>query len=77
VVGGFGLSALGVLRVPFARRLPLGGAALCLAAVAGGLVARGSAYAGRFSVHLIPAAVAMSMLSIVLLQEVIGWRPTS
>ena len=74
VVGGFGLAALGVLRVPFARRLPLGAAILCLAAVAGGLVARGSAYPGRFSVHLIPVAVAISMLSFVSLQEATGWR---
>jgi hypothetical protein len=63
-----------VLRVPFARRLPLGAAILCLAAVAGGLVARGSAYPGRFSVHLIPVAVAISMLSFVSLQEATGWR---
>jgi len=77
VLWGFGLSVLGLLRVPFARRLPLGVAVFCVAGVAGGIVARGSAYPGRFSVHLIPVAVAMAMLSAVAVQEVMGWRLTS
>ena len=77
VIGGFGWSVLSLLGVPVARRLPFGLASFCEASVAGGLVARGTAYPGRFSVHLIPAAVAASMLALVSLQEVVGWRLTS
>lgn len=61
VVSGVCLSALGLMRVPVARRLPLGLALACLAAIAGGLVARGIAYPGRFSIHLIPLTVAASV----------------
>jgi hypothetical protein len=61
VVAGFGASLLALLRVPIARRLPLGVAIMSVAAVAGGLVARGVAYPGRFSVHLIPVAVAITV----------------
>jgi hypothetical protein len=61
VVAGFGGSLLALLRVPIARRLPLGVAIMSVAAVAGGLVARGVAYPGRFSVHLIPVAVAIAV----------------
>jgi hypothetical protein len=35
-------------------------AAFCLASLAGSLVARGSAYPGRFSIHVIPVAVAVA-----------------
>jgi hypothetical protein len=61
VVAGFGVSLLGVARAPLARRLPLGICVVCLGCVAGGLVARGVAYPGRFSLHLIPVAVAVSV----------------
>jgi hypothetical protein len=77
VVAGFTLSALGLVRVPLARRLPFGVAAMCVVAVAGGLVVRGSAYPGRFSLHLIPVAVAASMLTTVLVQKGVGWLPAS
>jgi hypothetical protein len=61
VVAGFGGSLLALLRAPIARRLPLGVAMMSVAAVAGGLVARGVAYPGRFSIHLIPVAVAIAV----------------
>ena len=61
VVAGFVASMLALARVPFVRRLPLGMVVTCVAAVAGGLVARGVAYPGRFSIHLIPIAVAVSV----------------
>jgi hypothetical protein len=47
-----------------ARRVPLGVALVCVACVAGGLVARGTAYPGRFSLHLIPVAVAVAMVAV-------------
>src|SRR5207247_2640286 len=78
VVAGFGLAVLGLLRAPLARRMPLGVAVVCVASVAGGLVTRGTAYPGRFSLHLIPVAVAIAVLTMSLsLQETIPWRRTS
>jgi hypothetical protein len=61
VVAGFGGSVLALLGAPIARQLPLGIAIMSVAAVAGGLVARGVAYPGRFSVHLIPVAVSIAV----------------
>jgi hypothetical protein len=61
VIVGFVAAILALVRFPLARRLPLGVVVMCVAAVAGGLVARGVAYPGRFSIHLIPVAVAVSV----------------
>lgn len=77
VVAGVIASLLGLLRAPVARRLPLGLALVCVAAVAGGLVARGVAYPGRFSIHLIPAAVAMAVLAGSSLAGLAEWRHAS
>ena len=56
----------GLLGVPIVRRMPLGLAVFCAGAVVGGLFVRGSAYAGRFSVQLVPVAVAAATSSLVL-----------
>jgi len=61
VMAGFAAALLGLLRVPIARRLPLGVAIMSVAAVAGGLAVRGDAYPGRFSIHLIPVAVGIAV----------------
>lgn len=66
VVGGVVAALLGVVGVRPFNRLPLNAVALCLAGVAGALVARGSAYPGRFSVHLIPVAVALAVAAVAL-----------
>ena len=59
---------LGVVSALFAvagvrpfNRLPFARVGLFLAGMAGAFVARGSAYPGRFSVHLIPTAVALTV----------------
>jgi hypothetical protein len=57
IVGG-AVSALAVAGVPGARRLPAGVVIFFFAAIAGALIARGSAYAGRVSIHVIPVASA-------------------
>jgi hypothetical protein len=64
----FGLicAVAGLIGAPLVRRLPLGLAGFCAGAVAGGLVVRGSAYAGRFSVQLVPVAIAAAMGTFVL-----------
>ena len=59
VVGGMLVATLGLMGVPTLRTMPLGASALVLSGVTGALVARGTAYPGRFSVHLIPGAVTL------------------
>lgn len=61
------LAALGGLfGIGRLRHLPLAAVALCLAGVAGAMVARGTAYSGRFSVALLPVTVVLSILTIAL-----------
>jgi hypothetical protein len=62
VVAGVCACVLALLRTPIARRLPLHVTVACVGAIAGGLVARGIAYPGRFSIHLIPFAVAAAVI---------------
>ena len=61
VVTGVVAAVGAIFRAPILRRLPLSLVLCCLGAIVGGLVARGVAYPGRFSVHLIPIAVALSV----------------
>jgi hypothetical protein len=60
VVAGVGCALLALIGTPLVRRLPLHLAIVCVGAIAGGLFARGLAYPGRFSIHLIPLAVTAS-----------------
>jgi hypothetical protein len=53
LLAGAALSLLALVGVPWIRRLPLGPVVFCLSALAGALVARGTAYSGRFSIHAI------------------------
>jgi hypothetical protein len=66
VTGGVCCALLGLVRVPVVRGLPLAPAMFCVSALAGGLVARGTAYPGRFSMQLIPVAVALAVAAIAL-----------
>jgi len=50
---------------PF-RRLPMNVVLLCLSGLVGSLVSRGTAYPGRFTVHLIPVAVTLTMCALAL-----------
>ena len=63
------------------RYLPVGPVALCLAGMAGTLVTRGSAYPGRFSVPILPVAVALFVITLALLVDAVKpsrcGRPTS
>jgi hypothetical protein len=63
---GVSISVLAVLRVPRVRDLPLGLVVFCLAAASGSLVARGSAYSGRFSIHIIGVSIAVVTCAIAL-----------
>lgn len=72
VVLGAAVAMAGVLGAPVARQLPLNVVLFCLAGLAGSFVARGSAYPGRFSVHLVPATVTLAVCVIALV--VSRWR---
>ena len=61
VIAGVAWAALWALRAPIAFRVPAGPAIVCLSALAAGLFVRGLAYPGRFSIHLIPVAVAIAV----------------
>lgn len=62
VIAGVIIAVFRLLHAPFVRAVPLGPAVVCLAAIASAFVARGLAYPGRFSLHLIPLAIAVSVL---------------
>ncbi len=53
-----------VLRIGRLRQLPLNVSLLCLAGMVGSFVARGTAYPGRFTVHLIPATVTLLVCAV-------------
>jgi hypothetical protein len=61
VIAGFLFALLGAAQVPWFARLPLNAIVFCLSSITGALVARGSAYPGRFSIHLIPVATAVAV----------------
>jgi hypothetical protein len=56
---GAGISVLAAIGVPRLRDLPIGLIVVCLAGLSGALVSRGSAYAGRFSIHMIAVTCAI------------------
>jgi len=64
VIGGVVCAVLALLQIPLLRRLPLALVLFCIAALSGGFVARGVAYPGRFSLHLIPVATAVAVSSV-------------
>jgi len=66
VTAGVVIAGLALLRVPFFRNLPLGPSVLCIGALVPSLFVRGTAYPSRFSVHLVPVALAMSVCAMAL-----------
>lgn len=64
VMAGFAAAVLGIVRVGVFARLPLTLVLFAIAGVAGAFVARGTAYPGRFSVHLIPVTVALTICTL-------------
>jgi len=64
VVAGVVVAALALAGVPRVRRLPLSLTVFCLSCIVFGFGVRGVAYPGRFSVHLIPVAVALSVAAL-------------
>ncbi len=64
VFSGALVSVFALVRVPPFRALPFNAVVLCLAGLSGALVARGTAYPGRFSIHLVPVTVALFICAI-------------
>ncbi|HYE88799.1 MAG TPA: hypothetical protein VEA16_20705 [Vicinamibacterales bacterium] len=69
IVTGIAAAVLALAGVRGFRRLPMNAALLCVAGIAGAFVARGSAYPGRFSVHLIPVTVALTVSAIAMWRQ--------
>ena len=59
ILAGAALSVMAFAGAPFVRRLPLALTVFTIAGFASALLARGSAYSGRFSVHVVGATVAV------------------
>jgi hypothetical protein len=57
ILAGAALAVMALLGAPFARRLPLALAVFTISGFGSALLARGSAYSGRFSVHVVGATV--------------------
>ena len=66
VTCGVALAGLSVLRLPYARRVPLALAIVCWGGLLAPLMVKSEAYAGRLSVHLVPVAVAISVIAVAL-----------
>jgi hypothetical protein len=64
ILAGAALSAMAFVGVPLVRRLPLALVVFTIAGFASALLARGSAYSGRFSVHVVGATVAVLISAI-------------
>jgi hypothetical protein len=67
VLGGAIVCVLAVVAVPRLRDVPLSLVLFFFTSIAGAIVARGSAYAGRFSVHVLPATTAALVCGVVAL----------
>jgi hypothetical protein len=74
VIAGVACAIAGLLGAPVVRRLPLGAIVFCLGAIAFGLVARGIAYPGRFSMQLIPIAIARSTATVAIASQSGAYR---
>jgi hypothetical protein len=64
VVAGVGLSVLALLQVPRVSRLPASIAVVTVGAALSSFVAHTHAYPGRMSIHLVPLAVAMTVVAV-------------
>jgi hypothetical protein len=64
VLIGAAAALLRLLCIPGVRGLPLAPCVFLATGLAGSLIARGSAYPGRFSMHVIPAASAVCVCAI-------------
>jgi hypothetical protein len=64
VLAGAIIAVLSLLGLPRLRTLPAAAVLFFFASIAGALVARGSAYPGRFSVHVMPITCALTICAV-------------
>ena len=64
VLGGAATALLSIAGVPRMRTLPLAAVLFFFAGIAGAFVAYGSAYTGRFSVHIMPITCALAVCGV-------------
>jgi hypothetical protein len=76
MLAGALFSLLAVAGVPRLRDLPLGPVLFCLAGISGSLFARGEAYPGRFSIHLIGVTSALTSCTAACLWQTRSTRST-
>jgi Dolichyl-phosphate-mannose-protein mannosyltransferase len=69
VLVGALVAVLAVLRVSWLRALPVAPSLYFFAAISGALVARGSAYPGRFSMHILPISCALAAYGVAALRS--------
>ena len=72
ILAGALVSVLAVAGVKGLRELPLGPVLLCLASLSGALITRGTAYPGRFSIHVIAVACTVFVCTAALMSREIG-----
>jgi hypothetical protein len=72
VLAGAGAAVLALAGAPVFRGLPAAAVLFLLTSVASALVARGSAYPGRFSVHVMPITCSLTVCAIAAFAR--GWR---
>lgn len=64
VLFGALVGLLAALRTPGFRDVPASACAFFLSAISGAIVARGSAYPGRFSLHILPITCALAVMTV-------------
>jgi len=77
LVLGFIFSIMALARVPVVREVPASAALFSVAAFAGALVARGTSYPGRFSIHVIAITTTVTICAAGLLCQTRFTRSTS
>src|SRR4030095_16401935 len=63
LVTGAAIALLALLQFPIARRIPAGLLLVTIGGVVGAFVAHSHAYPGRFTVHLVPLASALTAIA--------------
>ena len=66
---GTALSVAALIGIPFARRLPFALVAWTMSGYIAYLIARGNAYSGRFSVHVVGTTVAVAVCAVAMIAD--------
>ena len=77
ILAGAALAVIAAIGLPFVRRLPLALVVFTVAGFGSAVLARGSAYSGRFSVHVVASTVAVLICAIAALAEHFSRRAQS